>query len=110
MESSGGQTLPDNGLIVITNANRVPDFRCLSGSSSRNIGKLIGPLGNDITYSHSNPFLVTQQNPGSLYVRNVRPLQLVDVGIYTYRTPDENGDIVDFNFGLYHASESELSS
>ena len=113
VDSDGGQVLPNNSLMTTNSRFVIPNFRCLSGSSIFNTGNLIGPLGNDLTHSHSDPFLVIRggsHHPGSLYVRSVRPLKPDDVGIYTYRTPDENGNIVDFKFGLYRASESGIAS
>ena len=109
MQSSGA-VLPNNSLITTqTPSDTISNFRCLSGSSSRSVGNVIGPLGNDITFSHTDPFLVSRgssYDPGTLLVRNIRPLQWADTGIYTYRTPDENGNIIDFHYGLYFSSYS----
>ena len=105
VEGGVNRVLANNSLIT---TNRiVPTFRCLSGSSVSSVGNLIGPLGNDITLSPSDPFLVSRgssYDPGTLLVRSVRPLQMS--GIYTYRTPDEDGEIVDFHFGLYLSNSS----
>ena len=104
------KVLPNNSLITTNGiGNNIPTFRCLSGSSVASVGNLIGPLGNDITLSLTDPFLVRRggpYDPGTLLVRGVRPLQRNYTGIYTYRTPDEDGDIVDFHFGLYFANYS----
>ena len=98
--------LPNNGLISTTKLHKnMPSFRCLSGSSQSRVGRLIDPLGNDITFSTSDPFFISQggtHDPGTLYIRSLREFEPADNGIYTYRTPDENGNIVDFNVGLYH--------
>ena len=89
----------------------VPFFRCLSGSSSPNVGNLIGPHGTDITFATSDPFLVIRggsNDPGTLLVRKIRRLVSEDSGIYTYRSPDENGDIVEFHFGVYPSSNISI--
>ena len=75
------------------------------------MGNLIGPLGNDVTLSTTGPLNVVHgglSDPGTLSVHSVRPLGLDDIGIYTYRTPDENGDVIDFHFGLYYSSNSGM--
>lgn len=64
-------------------------------------------MGNDITNSNSGPLLVSRgasHDPGTLTVRGIRPLKWEDTGIYTYRTPDENGNIIDFHFGVYFSA------
>ena len=89
----------------------IPSFHCLSGSAQPNVGNLIGPLGNDVTLSTTGPLNVVHgglSDPGTLSVHSVRPLGLDDIGIYTYRTPDENGDVIDFHFGLYYSSNSGM--
>ena len=96
--------LSKNSLITTVGRNFVPLFRCLSGSSTPNIGNLIGPHGADITFSTSDPFFIRRggsYDPGTLRIQSVRALEPEDSGIYTYRTPDENGDIVEFHFGIY---------
>ena len=102
----GGRVLSKNSIIDITTLV-VPFFRCLSGSSSPNVGSLIGPHGTDITFATSDPFLVIRggsNDPGTLLVRKIRHLVSKDSGIYTYRSPDENGDILEFHFGVYPSS------
>ena len=107
LHHGGGQVIPNNSLITTTNpSGRIPRFRCLSGSSTSNVGKLIDPNGKDITKSRSDPFVASNYERGSLVVSNVRPLVAADVGIYTCRIPDENGVSVDVNFGLYLSSIS----
>ena len=98
--------LSNNSLISNAKFNKnIPSFRCLSGSSQPRVGRLIDPLKNDVTFSTSDPFFISrggQHDPGTLYVRSLREFEPTDSGVYTYRTPDENGYIVDFNVGLYH--------
>ena len=97
------EALPNNSLIMTVSSTQhvVPDLRCLSGSSKPGVGRIIGPAGNNITF---DPFLVTQGrsvDPGTLLVRTLQQLDLNNTGIYTYRTPDENANTIDFNFGIY---------
>ncbi len=105
--------LPNNSLITTQGQNRVHRFQCLSGSARANVGRLISPLGDDITFSRSDPFSVRQggsQDPGTLRVRIVRQPRREETGIYTYRTPDENGNIVEFYFGIYQTIQSGIVS
>lgn len=106
---TGDKVLANNSLISALTRNTTPSFRCLSGSSKSNVGNLIGPGGTDITYSTSDPFFVSRggtYDPGTLLVRSARALKSKDSGIYTYRTPDENGKIVEFYFGVYFSSHT----
>ena len=102
--------LSNNSLISTSELHQnMPSFRCLSGSSKSRVGRLIDPLGNDITFSTSDPFFISrggQHDPGTLYIRSLREFEPTDSGIYIYRTPDENGNIVDINVGLYHYTTS----
>ena len=112
VETGSDRVLSNNSLIAAPANGKISTFRCLSGSSMPSTGILIGPQGNDITLSPSDPFLVSRgssYDPGTLLVRSVRPLQREYTGIYTYRTPDENGDIVDFHFGVYMDNTSNFS-
>ena len=110
MESPRNEVLPNNSLIIVSGLlHRIPSFRALSGSNRSNVGQLINPLGNDITHSRLDPFIVSLGNsydPGSMYVRCLKDIAREDIGIYTYRTPDEEGNIIDVNFGIYSASAS----
>ena len=113
MESPRNEVLPNNSLIVEAGSyhQRIPYFYALSGSNKSFVGQLIDPYGNDITTSYTDPFIVTLGNsfdPGMMYVRCFRSLQKREVGIYTYRTPDESGNIIDVNFGLYTTAFSSM--
>ena len=102
VESPISEVLPNNSLIVASGfPTRVPYFRGVSGSNRLSVGQLIGSLGNDITHSSSDPFGITLENsydPGSMYVRCFKALDQGEIGIYTYRTPGEVGNAV--NFGI----------
>ena len=110
VESPISEVLPNNSLIVVLSFfARSLSFRGLSGSNKSRVGQLIGPLGNDITHSYSHPFIVSlgsRYDPGSMYVRCLRALRLGEVGIYTYRTPDEDGNDIDVNLGIYSSYTS----
>ncbi len=45
-------------------------------------------------------------DPGTLYVRSLRSLKPEENGIYTYQTPNEAGNIIDFNVGLYSTNRT----
>ena len=101
----GDRVLPNNSLITTSLNELVPQFNCLSGSLRANVGKLIGPLGTEITRKPNDPFTVihgSRTDPGTLLVfSSSNAMETNDNGIYTYHTPDENGDTVDFHFGIY---------
>ena len=110
---SGSRVLSNNSLIttIYPVLHFIPNFHCLSGSAQPNVGNLIGPLGTDITLSTSDPIDVIHggsHDPGSMTVQNVRSLWPNDTGIYTYHTPDQNGEMVDFHFGIYYTSSSGM--
>ena len=103
---AGSKVLSNNSLIttISPSLHFIPSFHCLSGSSQSRVGNLIGPLGTVITFSTSDPFHVTRggsHDPGSLSVFSVRQIGSNDTGIYTYLTPDEKGEMLQFHFGIY---------
>ena len=100
----GDKILPNNSVISTLSNNFIPRFYCLSGSSQSDVGTLIGPLGTDITRITSDPFTILRgrrADPGTMIVYSSKALEITDNGIYTYRTPDGNGNIVDFHFGIF---------
>ncbi len=48
----------------------------------------------------------TSHDPGTLHVRSLRSLKPEESRIYTYRTPNEAGSIIDFNVGLYSTNRT----
>ncbi len=111
---SGYQVLPNNGIISAVAVNHIPGFTCLSGSKKGNVGHLIGASGRDITLALGDPFTIVRgnvNNPGSLQVYVSRSgMSNDDEGIYTCRVPDESGNLVDANVGLFlQDSDGEYS-
>ena len=93
--------------------NRISEFRCLSGSSSSGVGQLISSAGEDITYLHSDHFLVRKgqrYDPGLVHVRRVAPLTRDEQGVYTCRIPDEEGVTLDVNVALYRKDSAGMSN
>ncbi len=109
MESPVNSAVPNNSIILATKSGRIPSFRGLSGSRTSHVGQLIDPRGIDITTSNLDPFIVSlgrSLDPGTMYVRGFRYLRDTETGIYTYRTPDETGKMVDINIGIYTSLSS----
>ena len=107
--SSGKKALPNNSLIVAGVDDRISEFRCLSGSSSENVGQLINPNSDDITFLDSDHFLVRKggrYDPGLVHILRVAPVGKEEQGVYTCRIPDERGVTVDVNVGLYLQDEA----
>ena len=75
--------LTNNSLITTASAhhNVVPDFRCLSGSSDPNAGRIIDPSGTDITFLTSSPFVITFVPSGTILVHNLMWLNSSNMGI-----------------------------
>ena len=107
----GNRVLPNNSVISTLSNNFIPRFYCLSGSSQSDVGTLIGPLGTDITRITTDPFTILRgrrADPGTMIVYSSKALEVTDNGIYTYRTPDGNGNIVDFHFGIFFSLYSSM--
>ncbi len=104
--------IPNNSIILAKQRTlKIPNFRGLSGSRSSHVGQLIDPRGIDITTSNLDPFIVSlgrSFDPGTMYVRGFRSLRDTETGIYTYRTPDEKGKMVDINIGIYTSLSSKI--
>lgn len=107
------RALPNNSLIVAGVDNRISEFRCLSGSSSSGVGQLISSAGEDITFLHSDQFLVRKgqrYDPGTVHVRRVAPLTRDEQGVYTCRIPNEEGVTLDVNVALYLKDSAGMSN
>ena len=102
--NSAHKALMNNSLIKADSYQRLGEFSCLSGSKQGGVGHFIGRDGKDITYKHGDPFHVGIggiRNPGSIQVSSADTLYATYQGIYTCRIPDETGNLVDINVGLY---------
>ncbi len=100
---SGRKSLSESAIIFATPQHKVPGFSCLSGSQDSNVGQLIGVDGQNITHrrgDHFNVVLGNTRSPGTVRVYPAR-MAVTTQGVYTCRLPDEAGDIIEFNFGLY---------
>ena len=101
---SAHKALVNNSLIKVDSNQLLGEFSCLSGSKQGGVGQFIGRDGQDITYQFDDPFHVSIGNthhPGLVRVSGYRTLHTHYQGIYTCRIPDETGNLVDINVGLY---------
>ena len=110
--NSAHKALMNNSLIKADSNQRLEEFSCLSGSKQGGVGHFIGRDGKDITYINGDPFHVGIggiRNPGSIQVSSANTLYATYQGIYTCRIPDETGNLVNINVGLYcYEFNSEL--
>ena len=103
--------IANNGLIVSRNdALRV---ECVSNSSMAGVGSITTSGGDTLTpdmtpstLKLNNPF----SRPGVLRLQSIvegkttsHNLTHGDQGIYTCNIPDDNGNVISLNFGLYPA-------
>ena len=84
----------------------MPRLQCISGSNSPNIGQWIAPLGQDATYSTSDPFdvvLGSMNDPGymDITLHSGQFITFSDQGIYTCLIPDEAGVTHPVLVGIY---------
>ena len=96
--------LPNNSLIISNNATATLRLRfvCRSTSSYSNVGQLLGLDGSEV--STASLFTILSIQVGTLDVQNNDghpALMSVDQGVYTCRLPDETGEAVDVNIGIY---------
>ena len=94
------QPIVNNGLIIADDVNsngyRVR-LECISNSTQSGVGIIIGPSGSQMKFVTS-PF----GRPGNIRVMDSGPLTSGNqTGIYTCSIPDDNGNTLDINVGLY---------
>ena len=102
--SSAHKALMNNSLIKADSTQRLGEFSCMSGSKQGGIGHFFGRDGRDIAYKSGDPFHVSiggKRNPGLIQVSSYTTLYASYQGVYTCRIPDETGNFVDINVGLY---------
>ena len=105
--------LPNNGIVIAvaaTSGNRLV-FQCRSGSTNSGVGDIIGLDGNALSIDSTGAGVTTgglnirQQSPATVSVRNrfanEPDLTAAEAGVYTCRIPDETGNDVDVNIGVY---------
>ena len=96
-------SVPNNGLVVGDDSNsrfRIRAF-CRSDSMMNNVGKLIGPEGNNIRTS--DPFDNSNPQPGELVaiVFSNTTLTHRHQGVYTCRIPLASSVVNEINIGIY---------
>ena len=101
------QPIANNGLIIALSSGWSLLFDCVSNSSQSGIGVITGQDGTTLTYGAAlagggtwivvNPF----SRPGVLRVRANGVLTAGDQGIYTCTIPDDSGNSIAINVGLY---------
>ena len=103
-----GQPIANNGLIIaLSSGSESLWFDCVSNSSQSGVGVITGRDGTTLTHGAAlagsgtwrviNPF----SRPGVLRVRARGVLTTGDQGIYTCTIPDDSGNNMDINVGLY---------
>ena len=101
--------LPNNGIVIARNVGGGDRFifQCRSGSTVTDIGDIIGLDGNALPIDSSGPGVTTgglnvrRVSPATVFVRNPASEPAVDEGVYTCRIPDETGNDVDVNIGVF---------
>ena len=96
--------LPNNSLIIADNATATLrlHFVCRSTSSSSGVGQLLGLDGGAV--STGSLFTILSVQVGTVDVQNNDghpALTAVEQGVYTCRLPDESGEAVEVNVGIY---------
>ena len=101
------QPIANNGLIIALGSGRSLEFDCVSNSSQSGVGVITGRDGTTLmdgaalagggAWQVINPF----SRPGVLRVRARGALTAGDQGIYTCTIPDDSGNSIAINVGLY---------
>ena len=87
---------------MATSENTI-QLRCISGSTSTDVGEFIGLDETNIMSLSGDPFTVTVSpggNPGHINIET-NSLNSTDQGVYTCRIPDEKNNKVHVNVGIY---------
>ena len=105
--------LPNNSIVIardVTSGDRIL-FQCRSGSTMTGVGQLVDLDGNTFNIGENSGVFSVEQtgggysHPGSVQFRNsayyVPALTADDEGVYSCRIPDETGNAVDVNIGVY---------
>ena len=106
--------LPNNGIVIaqdVTGGTRI-SFQCRSGSTMTGVGQLVDPDGTSFNIGETSGVFSVDAlgyyyggQPGSVRFRNSAnnepALTADDEGVYSCRIPDETGNDVDVNIGVY---------
>ena len=100
---------PNNGIVIARNVGGGDRFifQCCSGSTNSSVGDIIGLDGNALPIDSSGAGVTTgglnirRDSPATVFIRNPVSEPAVDEGVYTCRIPDETGNDVDVNIGVY---------
>ena len=103
--------LPNNGIVIaqdVTSGDRIL-FQCRSGSTMTGVGQLVDLDGNTFNIGQTSGVFSVENtgsgsHPGSVQCRNrvgAETLTAAHEGVYTCRIPDETGNVVDVNTGVY---------
>ena len=102
------QPIANNGLIIaLDSGSESLRFECVSNSSQSGVGEITGRDGTALTHGAAlagggtwrviNPF----SRPGVLRVQAIGVLTAGDQGMYTCTIPDDSGNSIAINVGLY---------
>ena len=97
--------LPNNGIVIAQSSGTIT-FQCRSGSLDTGVGQLVDLDGNTFNIGQNNGVFSVASignpvQPGSIRIRTVTSLTAADVGVYSCHIPDETGNDVDVNIGVY---------
>ena len=96
--------IANNGLII-ANSDDTIRLVCVSNSSQPDVGEIIGRDGNTLTSGSGWDVNHLGNVPG--FIRATKNVfTAADQGIYTCTLPDNNGNVMVFNVGLYSTAFS----
>ena len=101
------QPIANNGLIIALGSGRSLEFDCVSNSSQSGVGEITGRNGTTLTDGAALAggstwqVVIPSSRPGVLRVRTKGVLIAGDQGIYTCTIPDDSGNSIAINVGLY---------
>ena len=102
--------LPNNSIVIARTAGTRIAWQCRSGSTMTGVGQLVALDGNTFNTGQSTGVFSIASignpvQPGSVLFRNHAnnepALTTADEGVYSCRIPDETGNEVDVNIGVY---------
>ena len=103
--------LPNNAIVIaqdVTSGDRI-SWQCRSGSTITGVGQLVDLDGNTFNIGQNTGVFTVDtfgsSQPGSVQFHNrvgtEAALTAADEGVYTCRIPEETGNCVDVNIGVY---------